>query len=118
MVHNTILAKDRPQWRAAVYGSKSAVEERRLAQYQRTHERQQAEEAKNCYFKTAETTKCEFNALPNVNYIQSTLLYTSYMLLGLRFQLHRRKNKRFVVLSIKTKTRRPSVCVGWHYLYG
>ena len=38
-------AKDRPQWRAAVYGSKSAVEEMRLAQYQRTHERRHSQPA-------------------------------------------------------------------------
>ena len=39
------VAKDRPKWRAAVYGSKSAVEERCLAQYQRTHERRHSQPA-------------------------------------------------------------------------
>jgi len=35
-------AKDRPQWRAAVYESKSAVEEKRVIQYHKTHEKDTA----------------------------------------------------------------------------
>ena len=56
------LAKDRTQWRAAVYNSKSAVEEKRLAAYQKAHERRHSEPLTTT-FQCPECTKlCRSNA--------------------------------------------------------